>query len=467
MPRAECTRQPAFTLALGAGVFDLARYRAARRHSARPRGPARLALVAAGALASACIGGCGGPGSGGADSAPPPGAPGAVAESAPPPPVRPGIEVLLSDSAHLIEGRRVGLVTNRSAVASTGESSIDLLHGFPGARLAALFAPEHGIRGTEAEGAAIAGHTDAKTGLPVHSLYGEHRAPTPETLAEIDVLAFDLQDVGARYYTYASTLAYSMQAAGAAGVPVLVLDRPNPIGGAMQGPVLDPAFASFVGLFPVPVRHGLTMGELARLFGGEFGVGAELHIVPADGWSGSLWFDQTELPWIAPSLNMPSLESAAHYPGTCLFEGTNISVGRGTPAAFQMVGAPWLDGEMWAAAVAAYQPEGVRIEAVAFTPESPSDGKFAGEPVEGIRFSVTDRSIYDPVGTAVAALLVARRLAGDRWEWRESHFDRLAGTDRLRHAIDRGDSLAEITAEWATGLAAFEARSRPYLIYPR
>ncbi len=365
----------------------------------------------------------------------------------------------------------MGLITNRSGVGRDGTSSIDLLHQYEGAELVALFAPEHGIRGTEVGGAAIDDETDAATGLPVYSLYGETLAPTPEMLAGIDVLAFDLQDIGARYYTYVSTMARAMTAAGHARVPLIVLDRPNPIGGLVQGPVLDPAFASFVGLYPVPVRHGLTAGELARLYRGEFDVEVELHVVPADGWSADRWFDDTELPWIAPSPNMPSIESAAHYPGTCLFEGTNISVGRGTDAAFQLLGAPWLDGEAWAAGIrehagAAGLP-GVEISAATFTPESPGDRKFAGETVSGIRLTVTDRSVYDPVRTAVAALLVARRLSGSQWSWREAHFDRLAGSDRLRLAIERGATLDDIASAWAASVAAFETLARPYLIYPR
>ena len=394
--------------------------------------------------------------------------------------------MLLADSSHLIDGRRVGLITNRSGVGRDGTSSIDLLHGYADAELTALFAPEHGIRGTEAEGAAIDDARDEGTGLPIYSLYGETRAPTPAMLASIDVLAFDIQDIGSRYYTYVSTMALAMTAAGRAGIPMIVLDRPNPIGGLTQGPVLDPAFATFVGLYPVPVRHGLTAGELARLYRGAFGVEVELHVVPAAGWSADRWFDETDLPWIAPSLNMPSLESATHYPGTCLFEGTNLSVGRGTPTAFQVLGAPWLDGEAWVAGIRAVagaadaadatvaagetgvaRLPGVEIRAVTFTPESPSDGRFGGEEISGIRLTVTDRSTYDPVRTAVAALLAARRLSGDAWEWRVRHFDRLAGSDRLRIDIDRGAPLDDITSEWAADLAGFEALRRSYLLYSR
>jgi len=379
--------------------------------------------------------------------------------------VRAGIEVLLADSAHLIAGRRVGLITNRSGISREGASSIDLLDRHPAAELVALFAPEHGIRGTAAEGASIEDETDPETGLPVYSLYGETRSPSPALLGQIDVLAFDLQDIGSRYYTYMSTMAFAMRAAGEAGVPFIVLDRPNPIGGHAQGPVLDPAFSTFVGLYPVPARHGMTAGELARLYAGAFGIEVELHVVPVAGWSRDLWFDDTGLPWVAPSLNMPSLESAVHYAGTCLFEGTNLSVGRGTDMAFQILGAPWLDGAAWAERLSHYELAGVRIEAATFTPDAPSDGKFERQTVSGIRLTVTDRARYDPVITAVAALLVARGLAGERWVWNERHFDRLAGTDRLRIAIDRGDALEDITAGWEAGLAAFEELRRPYLLY--
>lgn len=383
------------------------------------------------------------------------------------PAVRPGVDVLLADSLRVVEGLRVGLITNRSGVTGDGRSSIDALHDHPGVELVALFAPEHGIRGTEPEGALLEDAVDSRTGLPVLSLYGETRAPTPEMLSRIDVLLFDLQDIGARYYTYVSTMAYGMRAAGQAGIPFVVLDRPNPIGGSIGGPVLDPGFATFVGLYPVPVRHGMTAGELARLYVGEFGIEVDLAVVPADDWRRSLWFDETGLPWIPPSPNIPTLESAIHYPGTCLFEGTSLSVGRGTPGAFRQVGAPWLDGAALAERLYALELPGVRFEPVAFTPDGPTDGKFDGETVSGVRFTVTDRARYDPVAAGVAALIEARALAGDRWEWNEAHFDRLAGSDRLRRAIEAGTTVAAATAPWASELHAFERLRAPYLLYPR
>ena len=298
------------------------------------------------------------------------------------------------------------------------------------------------------------------------SLYGPSLRPTAEMLENLDVILFDLQDVGARYYTYASTMAYAMEAAGEVGLPFIVLDRPNPIGGLLvQGNVLGPDRATFVGLFPVPMRHGMTPGELAILYRARFGIEVELYVVPAAGWTRDRWFDQTGLPWIAPSPNMPSLESATHYPGTCLFEGTNLSVGRGTPDAFQWIGAPWLDGEALSKRLNSYGLPGVRFEPARFTPHDPSDSKFADQEVRGIRLITLDRQTYDPTVAAVALLLETRRASGDRWEWIPKHFDRLAGTSELRAAIDAGSSLQRIVEAWRPALADFREIRREILIY--
>ncbi|MGD2218168.1 MAG: DUF1343 domain-containing protein [Gemmatimonadales bacterium] len=388
--------------------------------------------------------------------------------------VRPGNEVLMSDSSHLVAGRSVGLITNHTGLTRDQTHAVDLLRS-QGVEVVALFAPEHGIRGTVAEPASggtgdqtawVASGVDEVTGLPVRSLYGELLKPTPEMLADIEVLLFDIQDIGARFYTYVSTMALAMQAAAENGIPFVVLDRPNPIGGALvQGNVLEPEHSSFVGLYPVPMRHGMTAGELARMINDHFEVGAQLHVVPAAEWERAAWFDQTGLPWVNPSPNMPSLESATHYPGTCLFEGTSLSVGRGTPLAFQQVGAPWLDGAALAERLNAYQLPGVRFEAVTFTPNAPHDRKYDGELVHGVRFIATDRSVYDPTLAAVAALIEARRLAGERWEWKVAHFDRLAGTTRLRERIEAGAQLADVTSDWPAQLAAFNEIRARYLLY--
>ena len=379
---------------------------------------------------------------------------------------RPGIDVLLADSLHLVAGRRVGLVTNHTGISADGTPSIDLLSGHPEIELVALFSPEHGIRGTAAPGERIDDAVDAATGLPVYSLYGATRRPTPAMLEGIEVLLFDIQDIGARYYTYVYTMAYAMEAAGEAGLPFVVLDRPNPIGGELvQGNVLDPAFASFVGLYPLPMRHGMTPGELARLFRGHFGVEAELTVVPMANWRRGMDFADTGLPWRPPSPNLPDLESAFHYPGTCLFEGTNLSVGRGTARAFQWVGAPWLDGERLAAVLSGAGLPGVRFHPARFVPEDPGDAKFDRTEVRGVRLEVTDPGSYDPTRTAVTMLVEARRIAGGEWEWNTAHFDRLAGSAGLREGIEAGVAPDALVAEWGTALEGFAGARERSLIY--
>ena len=380
--------------------------------------------------------------------------------------VRPGVEVLLTDSLHLVRGRRVGLITNHTGVDREGRSTIDRLHEHPEVELVALFAPEHGLRGEAQEGAMIEGGVDERTGAPIHSIYGEIRKPTPEMLEGVDVLLFDIQDIGARYYTFVSSMAYGMEAAGEQGIPFVVLDRPNPIrGDVVQGNVLDPAYSTFVGLYPVPMRHGMTPGELARLYVGEFGIDVELSVAPVDGLTRSMSYEDTGLPWSAPSTNMPTLESALAYPGTCLFEGTPLSAGRGTDVAFQLVGAPWLDADALAEAMNGYGFEGVRFEATRFTPESPTDGKFGGEEVSGVRV-VAESITYDAPRVGVALLVETHAATGaDGWDWRVAHFDRLAGTDALRLGIESGASVSELTEGWDAQIAAFEALRAPYLIY--
>ena len=349
--------------------------------------------------------------------------------------------MLLDDSLHLVRGRRVGLVTNHTGRNRAGTPSIDLLADHPEVELVALYSPEHGIRGREEAGVRVTGGRDGRTGLPIHSLYGATTKPTPEMLAGVDVLLFDIQDVGARYYTYLSTMALAMEAAGEAEIEFVVLDRPNPVGGeAVQGNLLDPDFASFVGLYPVPMRHGLTAGEFARMAVGEFGVRVELSVAVADGWTRAMLYAETGIPWVAPSPNMPSVTSALHYSGTCLFEGTPISVGRGTPMAFQHLGAPWLDGDALATRLNAIGVPGVAFRPTRFTPVNPGDGKFAGEEVYGVVLEAVGED-YDPTLAALALLTEIRAVSGDLWRWRSSHFDRLAGSDRLRLQVEVGGVL--------------------------
>lgn len=380
-------------------------------------------------------------------------------------PVRPGIDVVLSDSLHLLRGRRIGLITNQTGVGRGGTSGIDLLWEHPEVELVALFSPEHGIRGDAPEGEIIEEEVDSATGLVVHSLYGETRAPTSEMLEGIDVLLFDIQDVGARYFTYVSTMALAMEAAAPEDIHFVVLDRPNPIGGVqLQGNVLQPSFSSFMGMFRIAMRHGMTPGELARMSRDAGALDVELTVVPADGWRRSMAFDDTGLPWIPPSPNMPTVRTALHYPGTCLFEGTSLSVGRGTDRPFEQVGAPWLDGPELARRLEARDLPGVRFEAVRFTPRDPTDGKHDGVEVSGVRF-VARGPDYDPTMAAVAALFEARHMAGERWEWRPDHFDLLAGTDRLRIGIDEGRTVEELTADWDAQLREYRQHREPHLIY--
>jgi len=380
--------------------------------------------------------------------------------------VRPGIEVLATDSIHLLHELRVGLITNHTGTTRDGvPSAVVLLEA--GVDVVALFGPEHGLHGTAGPGEAVEDARDQVTDLPVYSLYGRRLSPDTSMLRGLDALVFDIQDIGARYYTYVTTMAEAMKVAARAGLTFIVADRPNPIGGVrVQGNVLDPSFASFVGRFPIPMRHGMTAGELALMFNSEYGIGADLHVVPVDGWLREAWADETGLPWIAPSPNMPTLESAAHYPGTCLFEGTSMSVGRGTDRPFQQIGAPWLDASELTRRMEARSQPGVRFEVVRFTPVEPDDGKYEGQTAEGIRLTVTDRNAYDPTATAVALIIEARDLSGDRWAWQEETFDRLAGTGSLRQAIESGVAANDIAASWAQSLRDFRrARSR-FLLYP-
>lgn len=382
-----------------------------------------------------------------------------------PRPVRPGIEVLLSDSLHLVRGKRVGLVTNLAAVGTNGTDVVTLVRRAP-LQLVALFAPEHGLSALAAPGERIADAVDSATRIPIYSLYGATRRPTPEMLRGVEVLVVDLPDVGARYYTYIATTVEVMQAAAQAGIPVIVVDRPNPIGGTMQGSVrsADSAWSSMVGRLVVPMRHGLTLGEQARLAAHDLAIPARLTVVPAAGWRRGVYFEATGLPFRPPSPNLRDVDALFHYPGTCLFEGTALSVGRGTDFAFHQVGAPWLDttavlARMWAANL-----PGVGFEGVTFTPRNPGDGKFADTTVVGIRVVIADRSRYDPTVTAVHLLAAIRDVHPDRIRIGGS-FNRLAGGPELRDALLRGDRPGAIVAGWGDGLAAFRARVREVLLY--
>lgn len=384
--------------------------------------------------------------------------------------VWPGIDVLLRDRIELVHDRRVGLITNQAGVDRELTSSIDRVRSSAGIRLTTLFGPEHGVWGALQAGVPVEDGTDARTGLLVYSLYGQTKKPTPEMLAGLDVLVCDLQDAGCRFWTNLYTMAYAMQAAKEVGLPFVVLDRPNPLGGRLvEGNVLHSAFASFVGLYPIPIRHGLTMGEAARLFNQEFGIGAELTVVPATGWRRSLHFGDTGLHWIPPSPNTPTADTVLLYPGTCLFEGTVLSEGRGTTRPFEWIGAPWLDPHALADDLNGRALPGVRFRPAYF---APTFSKHAGAVCGGVQVHVTDRYAVRAVAVGLHLLDAVRRQDPERFGWRKPgsgtryFIDLLAGTDGLRAAIDGGARPEDILTEWEPGRAAFERMARAYHLYP-
>lgn len=377
-------------------------------------------------------------------------------------PVRPGLEVLLSDSLHLVKGQRVGLVTNQSGVDHAGRSGVDrLLEG--GVKVTTLFSPEHGFRGTADPGEAVASTTDPTTGLPIYSLYGRNSAPSDSVLSNIDILLIDLQDAGARYYTYLWTTVEVMKAAERRHLPVLVLDRPNPIGGAVQGNVLDTLYRTPVGLIAIPMRHGMTLGELARMARSDFGLSTELTVIPAAGWKRSEYFDETDLPFVPPSPNLKSLEALIHYPGTCLFEGTTLSVGRGTDHAFEQVGAPWLDTTRVLQTLRAANLPGVSFQSVTFTPVKPGDGKYADTLLAGIRLKVTDRKTYDPTTTALTLLQAVARTGAPLFTPDHRHFQRLLA-EKLTDSLFASGDWTALSGTWAAQRAAFLERRKPFLL---
>jgi uncharacterized protein YbbC (DUF1343 family) len=378
--------------------------------------------------------------------------------------VLPGVEVLLRDSLHLLAGKRVGLITNHSGRDRSGTSTIDLLHRAPNVTLAALYGPEHGLRGVAEAGVKIASTVDSATGVPIYSLYGDTRVPTPEMLEGIDVLVYDIQDVGARVYTFEWTMVLSAEAAARAGKPFIVLDRPDPIrADRVDGNVLDSSYSSFVGLHPVALRYGLTPGELLRYLVGENLVQANVTVIPMEGYRRDMWFDETGLPWVNPSPNLRNVDATLLYTGTVFFEGTNLSEGRGTEAPFTLVGAPWLsDAGAIAAELNAKGLAGVRFDSTSRT--IGAGMKHAGLTIPMIQITVTDRdSVHPPrVGAGLLQAIYTRH-AGD-WEWRTSHFDRLAGTDALRNAVIAG-AVDSLMSAWDTQARAFAERRRPALLY--
>lgn len=369
--------------------------------------------------------------------------------------VRLGIEVLLSDSLHLVRGKRVGLITNHTGTTPDGSSTIDLLHRAPGVTLAALFAPEHGLRGVAAAGERIASGVDSATGVPIHSLYGETRVPTPEMLQDIDVLVYDIQDVGARVYTYQWTMALSAEAAAKAGRRFLVLDRPNPVrGDRVEGGVLDTAYRSFVGQYPVALRYGLTAGELLRYLVAAGLIDADVTVVPMTGWRRDLWWEETGLPWHNPSPNIRSPDAALLYTGTVFFEGTNLSEGRGTPRPFQLVGAGWLtDAGAIARALNARGIPGVVFDSTLVAVERGQ--KWGGERIPMISVEVSDREAVVPVRVGLELLREIYVRHPNDFQWRQAHMDRLAGSARFRNAVEREGGIEALLPVLSAEAARF------------
>ena len=375
--------------------------------------------------------------------------------------VVPGIEVLLTDSLHLVRGKRVGLLTNHSGRDRSGTSTIDRLFRAPGVRLTALYGPEHGIRGVAKAGEKIGASVDSATGVHVYSLYGDVKVPTAEMMKDIDVLLYDIQDVGARVYTYEWTLAL---VANAAKKPIIVLDRPDPIrADRIEGNILDPKFASLVGQFPVALRYGLTPGELMRYLAGTHMIDADIHVVPMKNYRRAMWFDETGIPRVNPSPNLRNGDAELLYPGTVFFEGTTATEGRGTDDPFTLIGASWMnDNVVLATELNALSLPGVRFEATTRTIEA--GYKFGGETIPMLKVRVTDRNAVRPVELGIRMLRAIQARHPADFKWKTASIDRLAGTDKLRSAVEAG-TVDALVAEWDADAARFAQLVKPYLLY--
>jgi uncharacterized protein YbbC (DUF1343 family) len=384
-----------------------------------------------------------------------------------------GLEVLLQDVPEVMRGKRVGLICNQSSVNHAFEHAADLLHEHSAFKLTALFGPQHGIRGDVQDNMIETAHgLDRKTGLPVHSLYSETREPTEKMLEDVDVLVFDMQDVGCRIYTFVYTLANCMRIAGQLGKPVVVCDRPNPINGVdVSGNILEPEYASFVGLFPLPTRHGMTVGELAQMFRDRFNADCDLHIVPMIGWKREFWLDDTDAPWVMPSPNMPTLDTATVFPGGVHFEGTQMSEGRGTTKPFELIGAPYIDPDAYAERLTSLALPGVIFRSCVFQPTFQKHAKVS---CGGVQLHVVDRDRFDSVLAGIAMVKVAHDMYPGEFRWKEppyeyvfdkNPFDVICGTNKIREAFEQGTSLDTIRQGWQAPLAEFVSLRTQYLLY--
>lgn len=387
--------------------------------------------------------------------------------------IRPGIEVLVNDKIASLNGQRIGMVCNQASVFPDLRHAADVFSEHPEIDLTTLFGPQHGIRGDVQDNMIETDHTiDSRTGIPIYSLYSETREPTEKMLENVDTIVFDLQDVGCRIYTFVYTMANCMRAAKKFGKRVVVCDRPNPIGGlAVEGNITEHAFKSFVGQFEIPTRHGMTTGELALMFNDHFGIGCELEVVKMDGWKREMWGDETGLPWVLPSPNIPTVDSCVVFPATVHIEGTEMSEGRGTTKPFEINGAPFIDPYVWVDELNKFGFEGVAFRHTNFIP---TFQKCAGKLCGGVQLHVTDREAFTPVIVGIAMIKTAYDLYTDQFEWKkdpyeyvfdQNPFDVVSGTDTIRKAIESGENLNTIRSNWHEGLSEFEKARKTFLLY--
>ncbi len=388
-------------------------------------------------------------------------------------PVKTGLDQIVNFH-NIFEGKRIGIIANRTAVNQKGQFITDVFSQTPGFDLKAVFGPEHGFDGKAAAGHSIGDTSDPELDIPIYSLYGETRKPTPEMLNDIDILVFDIQDIGTRFYTYIYTMSLAMEAAAEKGIDFVILDRPNPLNGlSIEGNLLEPDFATFVGLYPIPVRHGMTVGELAMMIDGERwltdGIRANPIVIKMHGWRREMWFDETGLTFIPPSPNIPSLDVAITYPGMCLFEGTNISEGRGTYNPFLRIGAPWFTLESFSHVNQAIHMKGVHFGPISFTPLSipamAPTPKHQDLLCNGLSINVSDRNIYNSYLTGIALVKYLYEANKERFTWHERHFDRLCGTDKIRKYIQEGRPVEKIENWISQQVEVFRAKRQKYLIY--
>ena len=388
--------------------------------------------------------------------------------------VKTGADILISEKIDLIANKRIGIITNHTAILSNGTHLVDTLFSKNNIKIISLFGPEHGIRGDAPDGLTISDGIDSKTGLPVYSLYGKTRKPTKEMLADIDILIFDIQDIGARFYTFISTMYYGIQAAAENNIPIIILDRPNPINGNLvEGPILNSEYKSFVGIAEIPIRHGMTVGELSLYFNQKNVLGtdttASLDIIKMKNWERSNYSDQTKLPWITPSPNMPNIETAIVYPGICLLEGTNISEGRGTETPFLQFGSPFINSKNVINELTKLGMNGCLLSEIEFTPiaipNKSMHPKYLGEKCQGIKIKITDRNNFNPVDFGVKLIYVFNKLYPENFTFRDNWIDKLWGSDRLRKQVIANVLPENIISNYMKELNEFIEIRKDFLLY--